>query len=79
MGKMVTFEKEAMSHSEQLSKGLEYLEYLKTIPKRQKKKDEKMPPMPPLKPKSGVYKVPRQENPLYRASRRYTSIDTSMR
>lgn len=35
--------------------------------------------MPPIKPKSGVYKVHRQENPLYRASRRYNSIDLSVR
>jgi hypothetical protein len=35
--------------------------------------------MPPLKPKSGVYKVIRPENPLYRVSRRYNSIDLSVR
>ena len=59
MGKMITFQKEPMSHSEQLCKGLQYLEYLKHLPKKQKKEEIKTAPMPPLKPKSGVYKVSR--------------------
>jgi hypothetical protein len=37
LGKMVTYEKEALSHEEQQGRGLEYLEYLKSLPKRPKK------------------------------------------
>lgn len=76
---MVTYEKEALSHEEQVNKGLKYLEYLRSLPKRPKK-EEKPEPMPAIKTKSsGVYRVPRLENPLYRGSRRYNSIDFNMK
>lgn len=40
LGKMITFEKEALTHEEQVNKGLQYLEYLRSLPKRPKKKEE---------------------------------------
>lgn len=73
-GKLVTYQKVPLSHSEHIQKGIQYLEFLKSLPKRQKQQTEQSP-MPPLPKKATpVYRLPRQENPLYRG-RRYNSID----
>lgn len=58
LGKMVTFEKEALTHQEQLSKGLQYLEYLRSLPKKPKKKEEaSLEPISQARPKAEVYRV----------------------